>query len=95
MFSETLKGSTIQVLQHLFNSDSNRLNPNVAGLLRGKMRQSESDGVAHRLGQGEAYFTVREILAEASTAADGVLWREPSDFSRRGFAALELTHRRY
>jgi len=27
--------------------------------------------VAHRLGQDEAYFTVREILAEASTAADG------------------------
>ena len=23
--------------------------------------------VAHRLGQGEVYFTVREILAEAST----------------------------
>ncbi len=38
--------------------------------------------VAHRLGQDEAYFTVREILAEASTAADGVLWREPSDFCR-------------
>ena len=38
--------------------------------------------VAHRLGQDEAYFTVREILAEASTAADGVRWREPSDFSR-------------
>ena len=30
-------------------------------------------GTAHRLGQDEAYFTVREILAEASTAADGVL----------------------
>jgi hypothetical protein len=28
---------------------------------------------ARRLGQDEAYFTVREILAEASTAADGVL----------------------
>ena len=46
---------------------------------------------AHRLGQDEAYFTVREILAEASTAADGVLWREPSDFSRCGFATLGLT----
>jgi len=43
---------------------------------------------AHRLGQDEAYFTVREILAEASTAADGVLWREPSDFSRCGYATL-------
>ena len=30
-------------------------------------------GTAHRLGQDEAYFSVREILAEASTAADGVL----------------------
>jgi hypothetical protein len=28
---------------------------------------------AHRLGQVEAYFTVREDLSEASTAADGVL----------------------
>jgi len=44
--------------------------------------------VAHRLGQDEAYFTVREILAEASTAADGVLWREPSDFCRWRFATL-------
>ena len=43
---------------------------------------------AHRLGQDEAYFTVREILAEASTAADGVLWREPSDFGRCGYATL-------
>ena len=31
-----------------------------------------------------------EILAEASTAADGVLWREPSDFSRWRFATLGL-----
>ena len=46
--------------------------------------------VAHRLGQDEAYFTVREILAEASTAADGVLWREHSDFGRCGFATLGL-----
>jgi hypothetical protein len=30
--------------------------------------------------------TYVEILAEASTAADGVLWREPSDFSWCGFA---------
>ena len=47
--------------------------------------------VAHRLGQDEAYFTVRELLAEASTAADGVLWREPSDFCRCGFATLGFT----
>ncbi len=44
---------------------------------------------AHRLGQDEAYFSPYvEILAEASTAADGVLWREPSDFCRCGFAML-------
>ena len=58
---------------------------------RGKTRQSALDLAAHRLGQDEAYFTVREILAEASTAADGVLWREPTDFSRCGFATLEFS----
>ena len=45
---------------------------------------------AHRRGQVEEYSTVREILAEASTAADGVLWREHSDFGRSGFAMLGL-----
>ena len=54
----------------------------------GKTRQSASNVTAHRFGQDEAYFTVREILAEASTAADGVPWREPSDFCRCGFATL-------
>ena len=49
------------------------IHPNVADQLRGKTRYSALDVVAHRLGQDEAYFTVREILAEASTAADGVL----------------------
>ena len=46
--------------------------------------------VAHRLGQDEAYFTVREILAEASTAVPpkAVLWCEHSDFGRGGFAIL-------
>ena len=48
-------------------------------------------GTAHRLGQDEAYFTVRETLAESSTAADGVIWREPNDFCRCGFAALGCT----
>jgi hypothetical protein len=43
---------------------------------------------AHSLGQDEAYFTVREILAVASTAADEVLWREPSNFNRCRFAML-------
>jgi hypothetical protein len=47
-------------------------NPNVAYLCRGKTRKSASDVDAHRLGQVEAYFTVREVLSEASTAADGV-----------------------
>ena len=46
---------------------------------------------ARRLGQDEAYLTVRDILSEASTAADGVLWRERSDFVRFGFATLGLT----
>jgi len=39
----------------------------------GKTRYSTPDVAAHRLGQDEAYFTLREILAESSTAADGVL----------------------
>jgi len=43
---------------------------------------------AHRLGQVEAYFTVREVLSEASTAADGVLSRERSDFCRCRYATL-------
>ncbi|MEE8316475.1 MAG: hypothetical protein V3R70_07995 [Syntrophobacteria bacterium] len=44
--------------------------------------------VSRSLGQVEAYLTVREILAEASTGADGVLWREFSGFSRFRFATL-------
>ena len=52
---------------------------------RARVRQ---DVAAHSLGQDEAYFTLREILAEASTAADGGLWREPSYFSRCGYATL-------
>jgi len=40
------------------------------------------------LGQVEAYFTVREILSEASKGADGVLWREFSGFGRFRFATL-------
>ena len=42
----------------------------------------ELDVAAHRLGQVEAYLTVREVLSEASTAADGVLLRERSGFYR-------------
>ncbi len=45
---------------------------------------------AHRLGQVEAYLTVREVLSKASTAADDVLSREPSGFYRCRYATLEL-----
>ena len=47
--------------------------------------------VARRLGQVEAYLTVREVLAEASTGADGVLWREFIGFGRFRFATLGFT----
>ena len=43
---------------------------------------------AHRLGQVEAYLTVRRVLSEASTASDGVLSRERSDFYRFGYGTL-------
>jgi hypothetical protein len=45
---------------------------------------------AHRLGQDEQYLTVREILAEVSTLADGTLSRERSDFYRFGYATIGL-----
>ena len=64
------------------------LNPNVAYLYRGKTRKSVSDVVAHRLGQIEAYFTVREDLSEASTPADAVLSRERSGFYWCRYATL-------
>ena len=46
---------------------------------------------ARRLGGDEAYLTVRDILSEASTVADGTLSRERSGFYRCGFATLGLT----
>ena len=64
------------------------LNPNVAYPLRGKTRQSAPDVAARTIGQDEAYLTVREVLSEPSTAADGLLWRERSDFVRCGYATL-------
>ena len=64
------------------------LNPNVAHLLRGKMRQSVPDVAARRLGEDEAYLTVRDILSGASTVASGALSRERSGFYRCGFATL-------
>ena len=45
---------------------------------------------AHKLGQVEAYLTVREALSELSTAADGVLSRERSGFYRCRYATLGL-----
>ena len=62
--------------------------PNVADLHRGKTRQSAPDVAEHSLGQVVAYLTVCEILADASTGADGVLWCERSAFYRCGFATL-------
>ena len=46
---------------------------------------------AHRLGQDEQYLTVREILSETSTLADGTLSRELSDFYPFGYAPLGST----
>lgn len=54
----------------------------------GKTRQSAPNVGARRLGQDEQYLTVREILSEASTLADGALSRERSDFYRFGYATL-------
>ena len=47
-------------------------------------------GTAHRLGQVEAYFTVREVLSESSTAVPpkAGLSRERSDFCRCRYATL-------
>jgi hypothetical protein len=41
------------------------VNPNVAGLLRGKTRQSVPDVATRRFGEDEAYLTVRDILFRA------------------------------
>jgi hypothetical protein len=57
-------------------------NLNVAYLYLGKTGQRAPDVASRRLGQVEAYLTVREILAEASKGADGVLWREFNGFGR-------------
>jgi len=62
--------------------------PNVADLHRAKRRKSAPDVAERSLGQVVAYFTVREILDEASTVADGVLFRQWSGFCRCGFATL-------
>lgn len=64
--------------------DSETAKPNVADLHREKKCQSAPDVAALNLGQVVAYLTVREILAEASTVADGVLWRGQSGFGGVG-----------
>ena len=64
--------------------------PNVAYPRQGKTRQSVPDVGARRLGQDEQYLTVREILSEASTLADGALSHERSDSYRFGYATLGL-----
>ena len=46
---------------------------------------------AHRIGQDEAYLTVREVLSKASTATDDVLSRERSVFCRCRYATLGFT----
>jgi hypothetical protein len=70
---------------------STYLNPIVAYLCREKTPKSASDVAAHRLGQVEAYLTVRQVLSEASTAADGALSRERSGFYRCRYTTLGLT----
>ena len=64
------------------------LYPNVAYPRRGKTRQNAPNVGARRLGQDEQYLTVREILSEASTLADGALSHERSDFYRFGYTTL-------
>jgi hypothetical protein len=54
----------------------------------GKTCQSALNVGARRLGQGEQYLTVREILSEASKLSDGALSRERSDFYWFGYATL-------
>ena len=55
---------------------------------RGKTRQSAPNVGARRLGQDEQYFTVREILSEASTLVppQAGLSRECSDLYRFGYS---------
>jgi hypothetical protein len=45
---------------------------------------------AHRLGQVEAYLTVRQVLSEASRVADDVLLLERSGFYQCRYVTLEL-----
>ena len=49
-----------------------------------------SDVASRSPGQVEAYLTVREILPEASKAADGGPWCELTVFAGNRFAMLEF-----
>jgi hypothetical protein len=77
--------------QRITDTTQLSLYPNVAYPRRGKTRQSVPDVNARRLGEDDAYLTVREILSEASTLADGALSGERSDFYRFGYATLGFT----
>jgi len=72
------------------NRKSRGLTLTVAYLRRGKTRKSAPDVAAHRFGQVEAYLTVREVLSEPSTAADGVLSRERSGFYLCRYATVRV-----
>ena len=88
-FCPVLKGLSARVI--VKTSCSEWIYPNIAYPRRGKTRQSARDVGARRLGQDEQYLTVREILSEASTLADGELSRERSDFYRFEYATLGFT----
>ena len=69
-----------------------RATPNVEYLCRAKTRKNASDVATRRFGQVEAYLTVRQVLSEASTAADDVLSREHGGFCLCRYATLGVTH---
>jgi hypothetical protein len=71
-------------------SDSSFTVINVANLCRGKTCQGAPDVASRRLGQAEAYFTVREVLPEAGKGVDGVHWGEFSGFGRFRFATVRV-----
>jgi hypothetical protein len=75
----------------IYGIDRSLIYPNAADLCREKTHQGAPDVAWRSLGKVEAYFTVREILPEASKGADGVHWCEFSGFGRFRFAALGFT----
>ncbi len=81
---------SLLVESFILEENVRNLNPDVANLCRGKTRQGAPDVASRRLGQVEAYLTVREILPGTSKGADGVLWCEFCGFGRFRFATLGL-----